>query len=90
MVPEMDLGPVLPPAQCSLVGGQARHGAMTVLGTWTVTKETVTGARRGAPKGFPEQKWARRGSGGGAVVLAEERAAGQHFRRRARVGEAQW
>lgn len=53
-------------------------------------KETITGAQRGGPwKGFPEQKWAGRGSGGAAVVLAEERAAGQHFRRRDRVGEAQ-
>ena len=39
MVPEMASGPVLPPAQCSLVGGQARHGAVTVLGTWTARRE---------------------------------------------------
>lgn len=47
MVPEMDLGPVSPPTQCSLVGGQARHGAVMGLGTWTVMKETITGARVG-------------------------------------------
>lgn len=65
MVPEMDSGPVRSPAQCSLVGGQARHGAVMMLGTWTVMKETITGARLGGPrKGFPEQKWAGRGSGG--------------------------
>lgn len=44
VVPEMDSGPVRSPAQCSLVRGQARPGAVIVLGTWTVMKETMTGA----------------------------------------------
>ena len=44
VVPEMDSGPVHSPAQCSLVRGQARPGAVMVLGTWTVMKETMTGA----------------------------------------------
>lgn len=77
---------VLSPApQHSLVGGQARHGAVMVLEEGNRERHlTLTWGPR---KGFPEEK--RAGHVFGGTVVAKERGAGRHFRRRAGVGEAE-